>query len=66
MLITGCATTHPVVVGCHPKLPSEPHYPVQDLKPGDKPATVAKAYVVTVGLQHDRIQLQDRALKGCE
>lgn len=65
-LLTGCTTTHPVVIGCHPKLPPEPDYPDKYLKVGDKPATVAKAYVASRDLRHDYIQLQKRAIKGCE
>lgn len=51
----GCVTkTVYVPSGC-PKvnLPQEPHYPMQDLKPGANPATVAKAYAASFGLCMD-------------
>lgn len=66
LLLTGCATTHPVVVGCHPKLPPEPHYPASDLKSGDKDATVAKAYVASLGLAIDDDRMARNAVKRCE
>jgi hypothetical protein len=56
VLITGCTTTQPIIAPCRkPILPPEPHYPIKDLKHGDKPPTVVKAYVATVQLQQDYI-----------
>ena len=67
LALTGCATAKPpVILGCKLNLPQEGHYPITDLKKGDKPGTVAKAYVATVQLQHDYIQMQKRAMRGCE
>ncbi len=65
----GCTTTQPLQVTApcpKPNLPPEPHYPVQGLKQGDSPATVAKAYVVTVQLQHDYINELKHVLEGFE
>lgn len=61
LLLAGCTTTKPVEVpvpvACvQPKLPAEPHYPIKDLKTGDSPATVIKAYVATAAGQHDYIE----------
>lgn len=51
LTITGCTTMQPVVSGCpKPNIPPAPHYPVADLKRGDSPATVAKAYVASLGM----------------
>lgn len=57
ILLTGCATQPLQVTAPCPKvnLPDEPHYPVSDLKQGDSPATVAKAYVATNQLKSDYI-----------
>lgn len=53
-----------VPTGCpSPQIPPEPHYPVQDLRPGDKPDKVAKAYVATVHGQHDYIENLKRILE---
>jgi hypothetical protein len=56
-LLTGCATQPLQVTAPCPKvnLPLEPHYPVSDLKQGDSPATVARAYVATNQLKSDYI-----------
>jgi hypothetical protein len=57
LLLTACSTHMPV--GCpKPNIPPEPHYPVQDLRPGDSRDKVAKAYVATVRGQHDYIHGQ--------
>jgi hypothetical protein len=53
LILTGCATTQPLQVTApcpKPVIPAEPHYPAQDLKQGDSPATVAKSYVASLGL----------------
>lgn len=60
-LLASCTTSKPVEVpvpaACvQPKLPQEPHYPIKDLKTGDSPATVIKAYVATAAGQHDYIE----------
>lgn len=57
ILLTGCATQPLQVTAPCPKvsLPSEPHYPVSDLKQGDSAATVARAYVATNQLKSDYI-----------
>jgi hypothetical protein len=52
LILTGC-TTQPLQVTApcpKPNLPAEPRYPVVDLKQGDSHATVAKAYVASLGL----------------
>lgn len=56
-LLTGCASQPLQVTAPCPKvnLPDEPHYPVSDLKQGDSPATVARAYVATIQLKSDYI-----------
>lgn len=67
LILIGCTTTQPikVIVPCpKPNIPAEPYYPVQDLKQGNKPATVAKAYVATVQLQRDYIDELKHILKG--
>jgi hypothetical protein len=47
--LTACAKTVYVPTQCPaPKLPPEPHYPVADLRPGDSPDKVAKAYVASL------------------
>lgn len=57
----------PVVSGCpRPNIPPAPHYPVSDLKQGDSPAIVAKAYVATVQLQQDYIGELKHILEGYE
>lgn len=57
-LLTGCTTTRTVYVptGC-PKIniPTEPQYPLQNLKANDTHAVVAREYAATLQLQHDYI-----------
>lgn len=62
LLLSGCASTMPktvnmpVPVQCpKPNIPEQPHYPIKDLKQGDQPATVMKAYVATVVAQQNFI-----------
>jgi hypothetical protein len=65
--LSGCASTQPLQVTAPcPKvvIPIEPHYPIQDLKPGSSPPTVAKAYVATVQMQHDYIEELRHILRG--
>lgn len=67
LLLTACTTTQPlqVTVPCpKPNIPAEPHYPAQDLKQGDSPATVAKAYVATVKGQRGYIEQLRYVLEG--
>lgn len=66
LCLTGCATTQPVVTApCpSPTIPPSPHYPVADLKQGDSPAAVAKAYVATVDLQNSYIEQLKHILEG--
>jgi hypothetical protein len=67
LTLTGCTTTQPITVTApcpKPIIPSEPHYPVQDLRKGDSPAMVMKAYVATVKGQHDYIQQLQSILDG--
>lgn len=49
LLVTACTKTVYVPTGCpRPQLPPEPRYPVADLRPGDAPDKVAKAYVAAL------------------
>lgn len=61
--LSACTTANvvkiPVPVACiKPAVPSEPHYPLDDLSTTDaiKPDLVIKAAAVTLKLQHDYIQ----------
>lgn len=68
LILTGC-TARPLQVTApcpKPIIPTEPHYPAQDLKQGDKPDRVAKAYAATVQLQHDYIGELKHVLRGYE
>jgi len=53
LILGGCATKSdviyiPVSIPCPlPSMPPKYHDPVTDLKTGDSPATVAKAYVIS-------------------
>jgi hypothetical protein len=61
LLLAGCTTTKPIEVTApcpKPNIPAEPRYPVQDLKQGDQPDKVMKAYVATVQGQQDYIHKQ--------
>jgi hypothetical protein len=63
----GCTTMQPLqaTAPCpRPNIPTEPHYPLQDLKQGDSHTTVAKAYVATLKGQHDYIQQLKHILRG--
>lgn len=51
LILSGCTAAQPVIVDCpKPSIPPAPQYPAASLKPGDSPATVAKAYVASLGM----------------
>ena len=71
LFLTACTTTQPktisvvVPVACaKPVVPDKPTYPIYSLKKGDRPATIAKAYVATVQLQNNYINQLISILKG--
>lgn len=66
--LTACATK-PVYIPLSkpcvmPKLPPEPHYPISDLKHGDSPDKVIKAYAATVQMYKDQLRMCKKGREG--
>lgn len=58
IVLSGCTTTNPTYIPIKApkiKIPSEPRYPLQDLKSNTDDATLARMYAATLQLQHDFI-----------
>lgn len=68
--LVGCSnlpkeTYIPVVSKCPaPEIPTEPHLPIVDLKPNDKPNKVIKVYAASVLVQKNYIKQLKTILKG--
>lgn len=67
-MLTSCtpvrAVEVPVALPCPALIiPKEPHYPVADLKTGDKPAKVAQSYAATLELQRGHIRDLETRMK---
>lgn len=68
LIMSACTTETPIKVTVPSQkvtLPPEPHYPIKDLRSGDSTAKVVKAYVATVRMQQDRIEILEHARGGC-
>ncbi len=70
MSLCGCAGATkivkvPITIPCQIQVPPEPHYPIDDLRPGDGADVVAKSYVATVAGQREHINILNMLITSC-